>query len=526
MVKTELSESPLIYTFDNFFSKEECEHICNVANPLFQRATVSYSSGGGVSNGRTGKNCWLRHDHDLIVKSVCNRISELVKIPLVNCESMQVIYYDRDQEYRSHYDSWTKDSNAKNVRCLEKGGNRIVTCLGYLNEVEEGGETEFTNLKIKVSPKIGKLLVFHNCNLDNNSPHINSLHSGRPVLKGEKYAFNLWFREFDISIPYTYSHDLSSPVSPTPLTPIPSSFITDNKNILEIGDILPYITIKNNGNQEKKITNCCENKMFMFALFNGNLINVPNELFSKYHLFVYNDSKKIYTQDPIIRKYFNVPENGVNIYILNMERRLVYLKNHDSIPTIFEVKNNMVTEHVPYVIMENVLSAELLKEVLEFYKNTNNKSNHNTATKNRLHVHPDKQLEIKIDAKLSRSIYQKMKDTFQFDVKYRELYKICCYSSETNGRFHAHRDSVEPYLHRAYGMSLALNDDYEGGELEFVEFGRKIKLKANSAVVFPGIYIHKVNEVTKGQRYVIISFLCKEIEGKTKNNPNYMLKNS
>mgnify|MGYP001432456167 FL=1 len=67
---------------------------------------------------------------------------------------MQVIYYDKEQEYRNHYDAYTKDSDPKNIRCLSKGGNRVVTCLGYLNEVEEGGETEFTNLKIKVSPKI------------------------------------------------------------------------------------------------------------------------------------------------------------------------------------------------------------------------------------------------------------------------------------------------------------------------------------------------------------------------------------
>ena len=305
MVKTKLSEFPLIYTFDNFFSKEECEHICDVAKPFFQRATVSYTTGGGISKGRTGKNCWLRHDHDQIVNSVCNRISDLVQIPLVNCESMQVIHYDRDQEYRSHYDSWTKDGNPKNVRCLEKGGNRIVTCLGYLNEVEEGGETEFTNLKIKVSPKIGKLLVFYNCNVDNNSPHINSLHSGCSVLKGEKYAFNLWFREFDTRIPYTYSHDLSSPdlsLTDTPRSSSSSSFITDNQNILEVGDILPYITIKNNSNQEK--SNCCENRCqpedTWKAPFSIKIIN--DFLDEKYYAFFY---------DIIKNRKFNEAKQGV-----------------------------------------------------------------------------------------------------------------------------------------------------------------------------------------------------------------------
>jgi prolyl 4-hydroxylase len=39
------------------------------------------------------------------------------------------------------------------------------------------------------------MLVFHNCKEGTTDIHINSLHAGNPPIKGEKFAFNLWFRE-------------------------------------------------------------------------------------------------------------------------------------------------------------------------------------------------------------------------------------------------------------------------------------------------------------------------------------------
>ena len=33
-------EDPLIYTIDNFFTKEECEHVINLARGNLKRATV------------------------------------------------------------------------------------------------------------------------------------------------------------------------------------------------------------------------------------------------------------------------------------------------------------------------------------------------------------------------------------------------------------------------------------------------------------------------------------------------------
>ena len=41
----------------------------------------------------------------------------------------------------------------------------------------------------------GKLLFFSNVEQNTHVLHQDSLHGGAPVIKGEKWAFNLWFRE-------------------------------------------------------------------------------------------------------------------------------------------------------------------------------------------------------------------------------------------------------------------------------------------------------------------------------------------
>jgi len=71
--------------------------------------------------------------------------------------------------------------------------------LVYLNDVEEGGETGFDMARplgevIKIEPKKGRVVVFDNLKPD-GTLNRRSRHAGLPVIKGEKWAFNLWLRE-------------------------------------------------------------------------------------------------------------------------------------------------------------------------------------------------------------------------------------------------------------------------------------------------------------------------------------------
>jgi predicted 2-oxoglutarate/Fe(II)-dependent dioxygenase YbiX len=62
---------------------------------------------------------------------------------------------------------------------------------------------------------------------------------------------------------------------------------------------------------------------------------------------------------------------------------------------------------------------------------------------------------------------------------------------------------------RSISVIFYLNDDYEGGELEFVNFDLKIKPKAGTLYVFPSSYpyAHIAHPVTSGTKYAIVSWI-------------------
>ena len=60
-----------------------------------------------------------------------------------------------------------------------------------------------TKLDITISSEQGKMLVFQNTiSKEDHTIHPLSEHAGLPVEEGEKYAFNLWFRECSRNILY------------------------------------------------------------------------------------------------------------------------------------------------------------------------------------------------------------------------------------------------------------------------------------------------------------------------------------
>lgn len=195
MSRKVLSIDPLIFTISDFIGEEICNHFIELSKSGLKDSLVSDATSGKISNGRTSQNTWLAHDVDEQTFKVARAIASEVGFPLEHAEKFQVVYYDTGGEYRSHYDSWVNDGSEKTRRCMAKGGARLCTALVYLNDVPEGGETQFTKFKISVKPERGKLLVFHNTISGTNERHPNSEHAALPVKCGEKYVFNLWFRE-------------------------------------------------------------------------------------------------------------------------------------------------------------------------------------------------------------------------------------------------------------------------------------------------------------------------------------------
>jgi PKHD-type hydroxylase len=59
---------------------------------------------------------------------------------------------------------------------------------------------------------------------------------------------------------------------------------------------------------------------------------------------------------------------------------------------------------------------------------------------------------------------------------------------------------------RKISMTLLLSDPstFEGGELEFMDEGRMLKLQQGQAVFFASWLQHRVKPVTKGERYSLV----------------------
>jgi len=161
---------------------------------------------GGESKTRTNSVAWLTGFGDAILEGLEDKICDIVSCRPENTEEFQVIHYEVSQEYRPHYDSYDMLNEHGRLNTV-RGGNRLITVLLYLSDVDEGGGTSFPNLGITVAPKKGRMLCFYNTRpvtgpgFFPDGPHQayvpepNSLHAGDPVIKGTKWAVNKWIRQ-------------------------------------------------------------------------------------------------------------------------------------------------------------------------------------------------------------------------------------------------------------------------------------------------------------------------------------------
>lgn len=98
------------------------------------------------------------------------------------------------------------------------------------------------------------------------------------------------------------------------------------------------------------------------------------------------------------------------------------------------------------------------------------------------------------------------KAMYSADVKTHESYSILKYGTGQNFVNHVddHYQGPRRISHVHY-----LNEDYEGGEIEFPRFKITYKPKANESIFFPSgyVYNHSVHPVISGHRYALVSWM-------------------
>ena len=130
-----------------------------------------------------------------------------------------------------------------------------------------------------------------------------------------------------------------------------------------------------------------------------------------------------------------------------------------------------------------------------------------------------------IRTQIVRRLLPEIERYFQFQATRMDRYIVACYDSEVGGHFHRHRDNVNAGAqHRRFAVSINLNNNFEGCDLTFPEFGRKTyRPSEGGALVFSCGALHQVTPVTKGRRYAFLAFLYGEEDAKKREANNARL---
>ncbi|HJV82831.1 2OG-Fe(II) oxygenase [Noviherbaspirillum sp.] len=188
-------KAPRIVLLGNVLSHEECDLLIRYGEQRLERSPVVADKDGSneVTAYRTSRGAMLQRGETELVARIEARLAALVHWPVENGEGMQLLRYEKGNEYRPHFD-WFDPALPGPRKHLERGGQRVGTIVTYLSDVEQGGGTSFPNLGLQVQPKKGCSVFFANTD-PYGTPDQKTLHAGEPVEKGVKFIATKWLRE-------------------------------------------------------------------------------------------------------------------------------------------------------------------------------------------------------------------------------------------------------------------------------------------------------------------------------------------
>lgn len=199
IVRERLAGDPAVYTvptdkaeifaIGDFLSAAECQQLIDMIDAVARPSSLhelDYASGFRTSfSGDLDPS-------DSFVMSIARRIDDALGIDPTFGEPIQGQRYLPGQQFKPHND-WFYTSEKYWQLEEARGGQRSWTAMTYLNTVDEGGDTHFTHVGIKIEPKPGVLMIWNNAHPD-GTPNVDTMHAGSPVAKGAKYVITRWYR--------------------------------------------------------------------------------------------------------------------------------------------------------------------------------------------------------------------------------------------------------------------------------------------------------------------------------------------
>ena len=180
---------------DDFFGifqvDVDCESYINYFNHL-------YDSGFIVSRATSDRNDKQFFLHENMIMEFSTNNSEHLKqfnslVGECFIEYAEEYTYFKDKEVNQHFAKIQKTLPGEGFHSWHcendtiENGKRLLGTMLYLNDVEDGGETEFLYQHKRFKPEAGKLLIW--------PAAWTHLHRGNPPLKGEKYIITSWIEK-------------------------------------------------------------------------------------------------------------------------------------------------------------------------------------------------------------------------------------------------------------------------------------------------------------------------------------------
>lgn len=192
----EISARPHLFTVDEFVSRGECAHLMTLAGMNFRPAEALTSDILSQENRAfTGNMAALQTTLcDAVVRQVERRVGAVFRLPASQVEPLSVLRYQGGHSYAPHVDYFDAARMAENLLRGDRAGQRIASFLVYLHAPEAGGETHYLTLGKKIAGRERMALCHFNC-LPSGEPDPATLHTGEPVLRGEKWLARTTLRE-------------------------------------------------------------------------------------------------------------------------------------------------------------------------------------------------------------------------------------------------------------------------------------------------------------------------------------------
>lgn len=177
--------------FDNFVSEHSNIYTKNQCNHLIDlyEAQIADNSIVGYNNERHRKDSWINLANAIsddalkkelydglnsCVAKYCEKYNVLQSMPLGS-----YILKMQKTEPSGGYHVWHHEC------ALYDQTHRVLVWTIYLNDIKEGGETEFLYQGMRLKPKQGTVSIF--------PAHFTHTHRGNPPLKENKYILTGWY---------------------------------------------------------------------------------------------------------------------------------------------------------------------------------------------------------------------------------------------------------------------------------------------------------------------------------------------